>query len=253
MIVNYIEEGWEVITQRAHGILAAQVAMQWKKKERPARWLETLIAIAGHDDAEVELESDDLLTPMGGPVNYAMKKFDLERCQRSIHLSITRSRFIALLTSLHLQFLHKSEAETNRPAREFLKQQEELQQQWQKELGLKKEDVIKIYSLLEWCDAFSLLLCQRRVQPEHRQIEISIGPEGQKYQLFNVKEGEISVTPWPFEISSFMINIETRILKKLRFANVKEFKDAFIEAEVVEKQWKLCEKEVHYKVNKVEK
>ena len=68
MIVNYTEQGWEIITQRAHGLLAVQIAMQWRIKDRPERWVETLIAIADHDDAQTELEDDDLLTPQGGPV-----------------------------------------------------------------------------------------------------------------------------------------------------------------------------------------
>ncbi len=42
MIVIYKEEGWEVITQRAHGILAAQIGFQWRLKDRPERWMETL-------------------------------------------------------------------------------------------------------------------------------------------------------------------------------------------------------------------
>jgi hypothetical protein len=55
MIVNYTEAGWEVITQRAHGLLAAQIAGQWKHIVRTGRWTETLLAIAEHDDAQVEL------------------------------------------------------------------------------------------------------------------------------------------------------------------------------------------------------
>ncbi len=35
MIVNYTEIGWEIILQRAHGSLAAQIAAHWKKEERP--------------------------------------------------------------------------------------------------------------------------------------------------------------------------------------------------------------------------
>ncbi len=47
MIVTYKEDGWQVVTQRSHGILAAQVGAQWKIKERPSRWTDTLLAIAG--------------------------------------------------------------------------------------------------------------------------------------------------------------------------------------------------------------
>jgi hypothetical protein len=50
MIVNYIEPGWQIITQRSHGLLAAQICAQWKNNNQPKRWVETLIATAEHDD-----------------------------------------------------------------------------------------------------------------------------------------------------------------------------------------------------------
>jgi hypothetical protein len=34
MIVNYTEAGWEIVTQRAYGLLAAQIAQQWKHGSR---------------------------------------------------------------------------------------------------------------------------------------------------------------------------------------------------------------------------
>jgi hypothetical protein len=63
MIANYTAAGWEIITQRVHGLLAAQIAAQWAHGLRTARWAEMLLAIAEHDDAQVELEVDNLLTP----------------------------------------------------------------------------------------------------------------------------------------------------------------------------------------------
>jgi hypothetical protein len=75
MIVNYTPDGWEVITQRSHGLLAMQLGMEWKQAARPQRWAETLLAIAEHDDAEVELDGEHLLTPRGGPLNFDMKQF----------------------------------------------------------------------------------------------------------------------------------------------------------------------------------
>src|SRR3954469_25116193 len=110
MIVNYTQSGWEVITQRAHGLVAAQVAMHWKMKERPERWLETLMAIAEHDDAEVELDGENLLTEAGGPLNFSMKGFDGQHCREMAMLTITKSRYIALPVSMHLEFLHRKQA-----------------------------------------------------------------------------------------------------------------------------------------------
>ncbi|MET3979321.1 hypothetical protein ABIB62_001907 [Mucilaginibacter sp. UYP25] len=239
MIVNYTEQGWEIITQRAHGLLAAQIAMQWREKERPERWTETLIANADHDDAQTELEADDLLTPQGGPIDFSMKKFEAEHCQRLHNFSISKSRYIALLTSIHMSFLHKGEARTNPEVRSFLEEQVKLQKQWIKELGITSKEANRAYGLLEWCDAFSLLLAQNEVQPESRVIEVSQGPDDKQYKLMENDSGTLTIKPWPFDKNSFSLTLETRLLTTLQFKSCAQFKRELAEADVVERVWKL--------------
>lgn len=239
MIVNYIEQGWEITTQRAHGLLAAQIAMHWKVADRPKRWTETLIAIAGHDDAQIELEDEDLLTPQGGPANFAMKLFNAERCRRLIDFSLSRSRYIGLLASMHLQFLHQQESSTNPKAKAFLNEQQKLQKQWCTALNITRKETENIYGLLEWCDAFSLLLCQKEVQPEERIIEISKSTGNRHSILKQNSDGSLNVSPWPFEDNNFELRLETRIVPQLQFKNPEEFKTAFLKAEVIEKCWVL--------------
>lgn len=53
MIVNLIEEGWEVIYHRAHALLAAQIGGHWRKKDSPERLYETLAAISHQDRKSV--------------------------------------------------------------------------------------------------------------------------------------------------------------------------------------------------------
>jgi len=60
MIVSYTAEGWEIITQSAHGLLVAQIAHHSRHNIRTERWVETWLAIADHDEAQ-ELERDNLL------------------------------------------------------------------------------------------------------------------------------------------------------------------------------------------------
>jgi len=242
MIVNYQQTGWEVITQRAHGIVAAQVGMHWKTKERPARWMETLLAIAEHDDAEVELAGENLLTETGGPLNFKMKRFDLDHCEQLSMLTITKSRYIALLTSMHIEFLHQKEEKENIELHKFLDQQRQLQDKWRTELGIDKKEAERIYYLLEWCDAFSLLVCQKQLQPEKRGIEISTGPDRVVYQLFQIGEGALTVEPWPFETNTFTINYESREINKLRFETSAEFRKAFIDAPVKDNNWEITKR-----------
>jgi hypothetical protein len=242
MIVNYTAKGWEVITQRAHGLLAAQIAMHWAKSKRPARWTETVLAIAEHDDAQIELEADDLLTPQGGPVNFAMKLFEPEHCRRLADFSMSKSRYIALLTSMHMVFLYQKEERTNPLVKSFLKEQRQLQREWCTALHIDEAEAGRIYALLEWCDAFSLLLCRHEVQPEQRTIEISEGPDEKEYRLQQLTTGELTVQPWPFEDAHFELHIETRLIEQLTFKSNEEFKQRFLEAQIKEKSWILKKK-----------
>ena len=251
MIINYGEKGWEVITQRAHGLLAMQLAMEWKRSRRPTRWIETLMAIAEHDDAEVELDGEELLTPSGGPLNFTMKHFDLEHCRKVRQLSLTKSRYIALLTSFHLNFLYQEEAKTNKTAAKFLREQQPLQRQWSKELNISMEEVKGIYSLLEWCDAFSLIICQQLIQPESRAIEISKGPDANPYQLYQLDRRRLTVCPWPFETKKFEIRYESRLIEQLRFNSSAHFRECFYQAEVRETTWIVCKMPAPRKIKKV--
>ena len=237
MIVNYTETGWEIILQRAHGSLAAQLAAQWKKENRPKRWTETLLAIGEHDDAQTELEQNDLVTKNGGPVNFKMKTFELPHCQQMIDFSLSKSRYTALLTSMHANFLHVKEAQTNPQAKAFLQEQEKLRINWRKALKISQEEAEKTYALLEWCDAFSLLTCQKLYQPEQRSMEISNGPDQQGNQLIQLDNETLTVKPWPFEADTFTIRYDSRLISKLSFADSAEFKQYLLAAEVTENCW----------------
>ena len=251
MIVNYTKKGWQVVTQRAHGILAAQLAAEWKISKRPGRWMETLLAIAEHDDAEEELDGQNLLTRTGGPVNFNMKEFDRAYYEKLSLLTITKNRYIALLISLHIEFLCRKEAETSTKAKTFLKEQGILRQKWMHELKLKEKEVLRIYDLLEWCDACSLLLCQDLVQPEKRKLEISTGPNKKPYFVLQAGDQKLTVTPWPFETEKFVVHFEWRLMYQLQFASSAEFRKEFLKAEVRETTWEVVHKTAPKKKNKV--
>jgi hypothetical protein len=223
MIVNYTANGWEVITQRAHGLLSAKIAQAWKYDIRTIRWTETLLAIAEHDDGQVELEQDDLLTEQGGPINFKMKEYDPAHCRRTLDFALSKSRYIALLCAMHLEFVY------GKPAAE-----ESQCALWRKELKLTKTQAQKDYDLLEWCDALSLLLCQHLNQPEMRNIEISQG-----HQLVQLDPDVLTVKPWPFEEKEFTLTLETRLIPQLVFRSAQEFRSEFKKGVVKEKLWRF--------------
>lgn len=236
MIVNYTEQGWEIISQRAHGLLAASVAQQWQHSVRTSRWIETLIAIAEHDDAQVELAQSNLLTSDGGPLNFAMRKMDLQHCQETILRAYNKSTYIALMSSRHLDFLC-DDAGANKEIKQFITEQQKQRKKWIKTVGLTTEQLEHDYQLLEWCDALSLLLCQNQIQPEGRAIEISKGPDGEIYTFTANNDGSLAVSPWPFHQDGFDIFCEARTLKQLSYKNNEEFKAAYQNCEPIIKTW----------------
>jgi hypothetical protein len=228
MIVNYTKAGWLIITQRSHGLLAAQICAQWKKSQQPQRWVETLIATAEHDDAHQELEREDLLEETGGPKNFKAIPFEEAYCEKLLNLALSKGRYIALLISRHIQFLYGQDPR----AKSYCQDLKKREKRWMKEAQTTQGEINKSYQLLEFCDALSLLICQQAVQPENRTIEISKGPDGKSYQLRSTDNEQLTVAPWPFEANSFKVNYESRLLGQLTFKDTVEFKQVFFSAPV---------------------
>ncbi len=222
MIVNYTEAGWQIITQRAHGLVAAQICARWKNSKHPPRWMETLIATAEHDDVYNEFEDDQLLNENGGPVNFKMTGFREAFCERQVNMALTKSRYVALLTARHIHFVHGNDP----AAKTFCQELSRKEKVWLAESGSSKREVDASYELLEFCDAFSLLICQGLIQPEQRKIEISNGPDKKPYTFFMAKDGSLVVEDWPFQPDVFKIVYESRTLTQLSFKDVGSFKKA---------------------------
>ncbi|RZK26451.1 MAG: DUF3891 family protein [Flavobacterium sp.] len=219
MITEYTGKGWQIITQRAHGLLAAEVCARWKLTDQPGRWIETLIATAEHDDVHNEFEVSPLIDENGAPINFKETCFDLEASTRLINMALTKSRYIALLINRHIRFVYQEDP----LAKEFISTLKKNERVWLKEANINIEEVNMAYELLEFCDAFSLLICQSLVPPEGRRIEISCGPDGTPYNLFK-KEESIIVEPWPFKVNKFDIAFERRTIKQLKFQDDEEFR-----------------------------
>lgn len=228
MIVNYTENGWQIITQRSHGLLAAQICARWKKDKQPGRWVDTLIATAEHDDVYNELENEDLVNENGGPVNFKQTEFEAKKSEALIAMAETKSAFIALLISRHIQFVHGSEPK----AKPFFAKLANREKDWLQIANTTKGEISKAYELLEFCDAFSLLICQQLIQPEQRKIQISNGPEGEPYEMF-ASGDKLIVAPWPFEVASFPVSYEVRLITQLSFNSSDEFKKEFQKANVM--------------------
>ncbi|WP_165940057.1 DUF3891 family protein [Dyadobacter psychrotolerans] len=231
MIVVYQENGWQIISQRAHGLLAGEICSHWKNENHPERWLETIIATAEHDDAYNEFDEDNvLLNENGGPVNFKMRNFEKEKCDKLISHALTKSRYITLLVARHIRFLYENEQDS--VVKKYCAALQKKETGWMKEIALKAKDLTAAYSILEWCDALSLLICQGLIQPENRSIEISSGPDNKHYKLHSPERYVLNVNPWPFERDQFSVSYESRTISQLTFQNIGQFRNALMEATV---------------------
>jgi hypothetical protein len=218
VIVNPLPDGWQIIYHRAHALLAAQIAGQWRRKDAPPRFYETIAAISHHDDLEKEWEEHNL-TPAGAPKDFTMDagETDYNLLQKHLESALYRGRWVALLNSMHLCRLNADKKGKLAEADIFLSQQLLDQKRYRKELKVSKSDAEKAYAFMQWCDRLSLILCQHELPADERTLEISKGHDEKQYNVIQFSNELITVTPWCFEEERFTVNVEASTLNKVKF------------------------------------
>ena len=241
MIANQHEKGWEIIYHRAHALLAAQIAGNWRKSDRPRRIVETVAAISHHDDLEKEWEGNHL-TEVGTPLDFTLikgvpKGEDIEKLRQLINNSRYRGRWVAMLISMHLSFLTEGNRGQSSEIDSFLDEQLQQQKQWREELGISKEEAAQTYAFFQLCDRLSLILCNSQLPAGERILEIGKDAEGQRYDVMQRKEQTVYVNPWPFEAESFTVNVEATYLNQVVFENNEALAQALQVAPIKTLEW----------------
>ncbi|MBR8838967.1 MAG: DUF3891 family protein [Stigonema ocellatum SAG 48.90 = DSM 106950] len=237
MIVNLHELGWEVIYHRAHALLAAEIAGHWDPKLRPQRWLQTIAAISHHDDLEKEWEGNHL-TEAGGPLDFTLtKETDVGKLWELAQNSRYRGRWVAMLISMHLSFLCEGKRGESPELDNFLDEQLQHQEQWRKELNITKDEAAQAYAFFQWCDRLSLILCNHVLPADARALEIACGPDGNRYDVIERRDGNVTVKPWPFLEEQFTVNVEACYLHQLKFDSNAELSQALQTAPIKTLEW----------------
>ncbi|WP_018619100.1 DUF3891 family protein [Spirosoma luteum] len=237
MIVTQIDTGWQVIHQQAHGLLAMQLALHWQVGKRPINWVETLVALTEHDDGQTKWEGRNHLTTAGAPMHFQILDYSVEQCKNMIDIGLQKSRWNALMLSMHTSFLYEPKRGTDKALDVFLDQQVKNQAKWRKQTKTTKAEVAYAYGFVQWCDALSLILCMDQVPPEGRRLEVSPGPDGIPYYIYQQPDETLCLDPWPFEESSVTAHVELFQLSQLVFKNDDELYNAIQDAVVATKEW----------------
>ncbi|MEH1981561.1 MAG: DUF3891 family protein [Nostoc sp.] len=241
MIVKATTYGWKIIYHRAHALLAAQLAGQWRHQDVPVRLYETLAAISHHDDLEKEWE-EDILTEAGAPKDFTLNSdtdadAGVEKLAELAKNALYRGRWVALLISMHISRLNEPNRGKSSKLDKVLDEQLQNQQRWRKELGIKKEEVDAAYVFMQWCDRLSLILCQQELPDDERFLEISKGPNGQRYDIMQHRDNLVTVKPWPFQEEQFTVNVEACDLFQVKFESNTELAQALQKAPINVLEW----------------
>ncbi|GAB3829518.1 DUF3891 family protein [Hymenobacter jeollabukensis] len=239
MIVNYTAEGWQIIYQQAHALLAAQLLHQWPAFLPLDRWVGLLAAAAQHDDGQRRWDGRYALTPAGAPADFTMKDFSPEQAREVMREARFQGRWRSLLTSMHLSFLYEELRGQHSETDAFLDEQRRCQQRWRRELRLKKDEAQRAYALLQWCDRLSLILCRHELPDMERALEISQGPDGRRYDVRRRADESVQVTPWPFAAAEFEVSVEAAGLRQLQFGSDEELSTALKAAPLDTLRWTL--------------
>lgn len=237
MIVTQTDAGWQIINQQAHGLLAVQAAMHWQIDRRPVHWIETLIALTEHDDGQEPWEGRNHLTSAGAPLHFQIPEYSNEQCRNMIEIGLQKSRWNALMLSMHTTFLYEQKRGTDKELDKFLDQQTGNQTKWRKQYKATKAEADYAYAFVQWCDALSLVLCLGQVPPEGRHLEVSKGPDGLSYFIFQHPNQSLGLDPWPFDVAELQVHVETFQLVQLVFQNDDELYSAIQDASMALKTW----------------
>lgn len=237
MIVNQSEAGWDIIFQRAHALLAGKIAMQWKVSERPEPWADVLSAIVDHDDGQRDWQTRAHLTDAGAPLDFTYQKLDFAQAKRTVNNARYRSRWIALLTSMHTSALYEPLRGTDQELNQFLDEQQDYQQKLRRNVGIRKEQAEKMYRMVFFCDACSLVLCKNEVPGNGNRLELAPNPDRQTAYIFQRDNQQLSIDPWPFEADAFAVDVDVFRLRQLSFKEDQELYEALDQAEVVSQRW----------------
>jgi hypothetical protein len=240
MIVNLTNNGWEIIYHRAHALLAAQIAGYWQTPEDTAQLVDTIAAIAHHDDLEREWRGDHL-TAAGAPFDFTLgESLEVAPLYEHIENALYRGRWVALLVSMHTSCLNAGNRGRTPELDEFLDKQIEWQAKWCESLGIDKADADRAYAKMCCCDRLSLILCQQQIPDGERWLEIDTGPTGDRHDILQRPDGKLTVKPWPFNEPEFTVRIDACYPTQMQFASNEELIAALKQAPIKSIEWQFA-------------
>ena len=241
MIVNPKNDGWEIFSHSAHGLLAGMIANEIQDQYKTGNWVATLAAIIEHDDRQLGFEEKNYLTEIGTPQDFLQEDRKpneiIKRSKRLLKDAQGKSTWIAMLIAHHIQFINEEIALKNKTVANHLESLKQLENEYRKSLGLSLKELKALYQIMVFADRCSLILCQNALPTKNRSLEINTSIAGKTYWINEKESGEIRIEPWIFGKDLFKVQSEYKLLKKPSFSSNKEFQQILEKSEVQFKKW----------------
>ncbi|TWT90288.1 hypothetical protein Mal64_06730 [Pseudobythopirellula maris] len=232
MIVNPTDEGWDIVFQPAHGLLAAKLASEFAEDRRCPFWLETVTAIATHDDGQVAFQPGDrrYLTQAGAPKDFTAVELSAEqryeKTRDCLENAYRKHRWTGLLESQHAEFLYGEKDAASDSLKELLANERQHREHVLDELELDRDDLQIAYDIMRWCDRCSLILCQDRIPSIGRNLEVITFANGTRVDLSQDDSGNLRINPWLFGTAKFEATVEVHRLTRLAFEDDEQLEQA---------------------------
>ena len=230
MIVKKIDPSWQLIFQPAHALLSGKIAQCLSTKIDCHSRFETMIAIATHDDYPEEFLSNEYkyVSVSGAPRDFTeMDMSDslrFDEAMLTIETAYRKSQWIGLLRSFHAHTLYADEDVTAK-FKSFLQQEVDHRKKVLRRLKLNVKDLEYAYSVMQFCDRCSLILCKSQLPEMERKLEIS-KMCGTQYTICQRKDETICVDPWPFSEHAFGLSVLSFTIDQLSFTDDATLGDA---------------------------
>lgn len=233
MICRPVEGGWEIVFQRNHALLAAQMLVPWQGSPRPEPWLELCNACAHHDHGWNELDGDARVDDRGQPVDFLHTPLDrtLAMSRRNLRSASAVSQWCAILVARHAEYLYSSKNDPETDA--YLAEVKAHRRQQMEKIGASDERVETLYELLQWADSLSLLVC---CPPSDFTRSLPLKAAGRNYQATRIGTDRWTLNPWPYAEAHLELHYETRTLAGSSFADDEELGRALREAPVDQRE-----------------
>jgi len=245
MIRRETEDGWILISQHDHGILAGDIMKYWgnERFSRPEPSGEVLLAINEHDHGWVEWESGITVNPENGyPTNFMeMKsKNQSEIWSRSYEYNSENHPYASSLIALHFDRFNRKLLERNPSDKSALSYKREMENFLTEHLDdfsqdSNTEDVPPDMNinlrLLQVGDIISLALCHGWTDRVMQDVPLDYEGSVADMKLNTADGFNFTISPYPFSKSLIEAGVRGRRLCRKSFSSDEELRKCLESAE----------------------